>query len=95
MSLSASERNPTLARALSSARDHAAELDLRLIWDVPAPYSASNPIALVIDEPTDGAGLAWMYVEPDGDVLPSQEINRVLGNMLTTPWEEIENNARA
>ena len=95
VSLSASERNPTLAKALSSARDHAAELDLRLVWDVPAPYSASNPIALVIDEPKDGAGLAWMYVEPDGDVLPAQEINRVLGNMLTTPWEEIEKNARA
>ncbi|MFA9405229.1 MAG: radical SAM protein [Anaerolineales bacterium] len=95
VSLSSSERNPTLAKALSSARDHAAELDLRLVWDVPAPYSASNPIALVIDEPKDGAGLAWMYVEPDGDVLPAQEINRVLGNMLTTPWEEIEKNARA
>ncbi len=95
VSLTASESNETLAKVLSSARDYAAELDLHLVWDVPAPYSASNPIALIVDEPKDGAGLAWMYVEPDGDVLPAQGINRVLGNMLTSSWDEIEDKARA
>jgi MoaA/NifB/PqqE/SkfB family radical SAM enzyme len=37
----------------------------------------------------DGAGRAWLYVEPDGDVLPSQGIDRLLGNILRDPWSEI------
>jgi MoaA/NifB/PqqE/SkfB family radical SAM enzyme len=37
----------------------------------------------------DGAGKAWLYIEPDGDVLPDQLINQVLGNILTDPWEKI------
>jgi MoaA/NifB/PqqE/SkfB family radical SAM enzyme len=42
------------------------------------------------EEPApQGAGKAWMYVEPDGDVLPSQGINQVLGNFLIDPWEKI------
>ena len=93
VSLSASSKDESFAKILSDARDHAAELDLHLIWDVPAPYSELNPIALVVDEPLDGAGSAWMYVEPDGDVLPAQGVNRILGNMLTTSWEEIQRNA--
>jgi MoaA/NifB/PqqE/SkfB family radical SAM enzyme len=36
-----------------------------------------------------GAGRAWLYVEPDGDVLPDQSIDRVLGNFLRDPWEKI------
>ena len=36
-----------------------------------------------------GAGTAWLYVEPDGDVLPAQGVNKVLGNLLTDPWEKI------
>jgi len=30
-----------------------------------------------------------LYVEPDGDVLPAQGVNRVLGNILTDPWKKI------
>ena len=35
------------------------------------------------------AGRAWLYVEPDGDVLPTQGVNRLLGNFLRDPWEKI------
>jgi MoaA/NifB/PqqE/SkfB family radical SAM enzyme len=28
-------------------------------------------------------------VEPDGDVLPAQGINKVLGNLLTDDWNTI------
>ena len=38
---------------------------------------------------SEGAGRGWLYVEPDGDVLPSQGFNVVLGNILTDSWMEI------
>jgi hypothetical protein len=30
-----------------------------------------------------------IYVEPDGDVLPGQGINRPLGNLLSDSWDQI------
>jgi len=63
-----------------------------LIWDLPVPYSRLNPIELELEEETsrfEGTGRAWLYVEPDGDVLPGQGINKVLGNLLTDPWEQV------
>jgi hypothetical protein len=89
ISLSASSR--TFKDALSAAREHAANLNLSLVWDTPVPYSPKNPFALefVGRERPPGAGHAWLYVEPDGDVLPDQDINEVLGNILNDPWEKI------
>lgn len=76
---------------LIAARDLIAELGIELIWDIPVPYSARNPVYLESDEIEfkDGAGIAWMYVEPDGDVLPAQGINKVIGNLLKDDWQEI------
>ena len=92
--VSLSAANHSLRMALHSARDKAAHLGLRLVWDLPVPYSAMHPIAMETEEdaPPEGAGRAWLYVEPDGDVLPSQGINRVLGNFLRDPWEKIWGN---
>jgi organic radical activating enzyme len=94
ISLSASD--PSLADALQAIRQRAAGLDISLVWDLPVPYSFFHPIALELAEQTQaveqlptGAGKAWLYVEPDGDVLPAQDVNRVLGNFLTDPWEAI------
>ncbi len=42
-----------------------------------------------MDNLPTGAGHAWLYIEPDGDVLPAQGINQVLGNILKDPWETI------
>jgi MoaA/NifB/PqqE/SkfB family radical SAM enzyme len=61
-------------------------------WDLPVPYSESNPVAVEVedDEVPAGAGRAWLYVEPDGDVLPAQgEADKVMGNFLSDPWEKI------
>lgn len=82
---------PGLASELQAARDRAAALGLTLVWDLPVPYSAFNPVALEVKEKglPAGAGRAWLYVEPDGDVLPAQGVNRVLGNLLEEPWETI------
>ncbi len=89
ISLTASD--PTLHASLTEFRNQAASLGLALIWDMPVPYSAFNPVALETqqDSPPSGAGHAWLYIEPDGDVLPSQGINQVLGNILRDPWEAL------
>ena len=42
-----------------------------------------------------GAGKAWLYVEPDGDVLPGQGINRPLGNLLEEDWDAIWSRAHS
>ena len=62
-----------------------------LVWDLPVPYSAHNPVQLEVPagELLEGAGRAWLYVEPDGDVRPAQDSETVLGNLLNDPWEKI------
>ena len=91
--VSLSENDPDLSEAIQSARDHADFIDLPLVWDLPVPYSGLNPVALELDkaegEHPEGAGKAWLYVEPDGDVLPGQGINRKLGNLLQDEWGDI------
>ena len=93
ISLSAVE--PEMVEQLQSLRDDAAIHQLELIWDMPVPYSGNNPVSLELENAEDqevpeGAGKAWLYVEPDGDVLPAQGLyEQVLGNMLTDSWEKI------
>jgi MoaA/NifB/PqqE/SkfB family radical SAM enzyme len=70
-------------------REFAAELGMDLVWDIPAPYSRQNPIALELTDESSGAGKAWLYVEPDGDVLPEQGVNEILGNIFTDRWTQI------
>jgi hypothetical protein len=36
-----------------------------------------------------GAGKAWLYVEPDGDVLRGQGMPEVMGNLATDAWLDI------
>jgi len=76
---------------LAAAQEHAANLNISLVWDTPVPYSHKNPFALEFKgrERPPGAGHAWLYVEPDGDVLPDQEINEVLGNLVSDPWNQV------
>jgi organic radical activating enzyme len=90
-SISLSASSDELIDELTSARELAADLDLSLVWDTPVPYSAKNPFALEFKgrERPPGAGHAWLYIEPDGDVLPDQDINIVLGNFLEDSWEKI------
>lgn len=89
VSLSTAEDSPEFFQVLEKAREMTALLDMDLIWDIPTPYSSSNPIAVELEEVPQGAGRAWLYIEPDGDVLPTQGINEILGNILRDPWEDI------
>jgi hypothetical protein len=93
ISLSAADSD--LLDELLELQDTANSLRLALRWDLPVPYSASNPITIetVDDEVPAGAGKTWMYVEPDGDVLPAQgEADKVLGNFLKDEWANIYKN---
>lgn len=89
VSISASQETPELVARLGEARAAAARLGISLIWDLPAPYSALNPMALELERPVHGAGRAFLYVEPDGDVLAGQGADRVLGNMLRDDWPAV------
>lgn len=76
----------------TSLTDAASSLGLELKYDLPVPYSADNPVAreTAADSIPDGAGRAWLYVEPDGDVIPAQGMAAaVLGNILRDPWDAI------
>ncbi len=91
-SISLSASDPALHELLEDLRQAVAERDMNLVWDLPVPYSRLNPVALELenaDQIIDGSGYGWMYVEPDGDVLRSQGLTEVLGNLLTDAWERI------
>ena len=94
MSISISMANQNLKEQLDAARQLIADLKLNLIWDLPVPYSELNPVRLELEEAgvenqVEGAGNAWVYIEPDGDVLPGQGILVVLGNLAEETWEQI------
>lgn len=92
LSISLSAASEALKPSLEAARDLAAHYHIQLVWDLPVPYSHLNPVALELQEVGEhiaGGGRAWLYVEPDGDVLPRQGYNVVVGNLLTDPWEKI------
>jgi hypothetical protein len=93
--ISLSTSDSDLLDELLELQETAKSLRLAIRWDLPVPYSSSNPVAIetVDDEIPAGAGKTWMYVEPDGDVLPAQgEADKVLGNFLKDEWENIYKN---
>jgi organic radical activating enzyme len=93
--ISLSADDGSLLDEMLELQDTASSLRLTLRWDLPVPYSASNPVSIetVDDAIPAGAGKTWMYVEPDGDVLPAQgEPDKTLGNFLRDSWEVISKN---
>ena len=91
-SLSLTSSDTALRDTFDIIRDRAAALGLTLKFDLPVPYSSSNPVVYEAAEYTvpEGAGKAWLYVEPDGDVLPSQGSSaNILGNLLRDEWQQI------
>jgi MoaA/NifB/PqqE/SkfB family radical SAM enzyme len=92
-SISLSAADDSLAKELEQASAQTAALQMSQVWDLPVPYSNCHPVAVELAQGKQsipqGAGNAWLYVEPDGDVLPAQGVNKVLGNLLTDPWRKI------
>lgn len=91
-SLSMTSSEASLGDTFDALRDKAATRGLTLRFDLPVPYSEYNPVVYEAAEDAipQGAGRAWLYVEPDGDVLPSQgHSNKVLGNLLHDEWTAV------
>jgi organic radical activating enzyme len=90
-SISLSADSLDLSDQLLVARDLAASLGLTLVWDLPVPHSRISPITVEMEgrDRPQGAGRAWLYVEPNGDVRPSIGMEPKLGNLLQDPWEKI------
>jgi organic radical activating enzyme len=91
-SLSVSITDMSLKEKLDTLAQSAADLNITMAFDLPVPYSAQNPVTLETEEDDlpSGAGKAWLYVEPDGDVLPAQGMaDQILGNFLKDEWEKI------
>jgi len=91
-SLSLTIADDSLRDQYAALRNKAADLGLTLKSDLPVPYSADNPVSFetLEDNVPDGAGKVWLYVEPDGDVLPTQgQADKVLGNILRDDWKMI------
>ncbi|MBN1177894.1 MAG: LLM class flavin-dependent oxidoreductase [Anaerolineae bacterium] len=78
-----------LQGALSAAQEAVPAHHMALVWDLAAPYSYVNPIEIEADLAARQVIRQHLYVEPDGDVLPAQGYNVVLGNLLRDPWEAI------
>jgi len=89
--ISLSSNNLEMKEQIEIARNLVAAKNVELIWNLPVPYSSFHPVSLetVQWESIPGAGRDWLYLEPDGDVLPTQGQNQVLGNFLQDPWETI------
>jgi MoaA/NifB/PqqE/SkfB family radical SAM enzyme len=73
------------------------EKGLSLVYDLPVPYSEFNPVNLKLEESEandKGAARSWIYIEPDGDVLPGQGYPTKLGNLLSDGWMNVSANRK-
>lgn len=87
----------SLEGRLSEVSQLASEKGFSLIYDLPVPYSEFNPVNLELEEDQTtrkGAARSWVYVEPDGDVLPGQGYPAKLGNLLTDGWMNVSANRK-
>ncbi len=78
-----------LEDALAEAQETAHQHGLTLVWDLAAPYSHVNPVEVETRLAPGQVARQHLYVEPDGDVLPAQGYNVVLGNLLRDSWLDI------
>ena len=92
--ISLTTQSPDLKPTLDECVNAAASKGLTLVTDIPVPYSVFNSFSLELEEhgSDSGSGNAYLYVEPDGDVLPSQGVNTVMGNFLVDEWLKIWDN---
>ena len=90
-SISLSAATKDMSEQVLSARSLAANQGLTLVWDLPVPHSELSPMEIEMEgrDRPEGPGRAWLFVEPNGDVLPSQGMEPKLGNLLRDPWEKI------
>ena len=88
--LSLSARGNEMQKTLDEVNEIALDLGFAITYDIPVPYSHNNPVELELEaEEVKEVGNAWLYIEPDGDVLQEQGQTEVLGNVLADDWQVI------
>jgi organic radical activating enzyme len=88
--LSLSARTKDMQQTLDEVNEIALDMGFSITYDIPVPYSHNNPVELELEaEEVKEVGNAWLYIEPDGDVLQEQGHTEVLGNILTDDWRVI------
>ena len=95
--ISLSAINKVFETHLSEASRLSAVKGFSLVYDLPVPYSEINPVNIELEAETSsirGAGRSWLYVEPDGDVLPTQGNTHYLGNLLRDSWMTVSANRK-
>jgi organic radical activating enzyme len=95
--ISLSVDNLNLNAELIQARQMVADRHMQLVWDLPVPYSRLHPVALELKQENEVEGVmhAWLYVEPDGDILLGQGQPQVFGNLLSETWDDIWSRVKA
>jgi hypothetical protein len=91
-SISLSMESLDLKPILMDAQQFCQVNSIPLVWDLPVPFSDCHPIAIELSDHPEyisGAGKAWLFVKPDGTVLPDQGDEHKLGNLLTDEWDSI------
>ncbi len=80
-----------VAEPMLAARARAEERGLRFIWYSPLPLCLVNTAAEGLGSPGCAAADGLLHVNPAGDVLPCSSFrhDEALGNLLTTPFDEI------
>lgn len=86
------EEQARMQAALDTAQAAAHRHGLTLTLDPAAPYSHVNPLEWEAGLAPEQVARQYLYLEPDGDALPAQGYNLVLGNILRDPWEAIWQN---
>lgn len=87
LSLSSPEEENLPYMLMASQR--AVERGFSIVYELPVPYSEFNPVSLELKadkNQLEGAARSWIYIEPDGDVLPAQGILHPLGNLVKESW---------
>lgn len=76
---------------LTIAQERTSMHEQRLIWYTPTQYCNFDPMQLELGVKGCSAALYNMCIEPNGDVIPCQSYYHALGNILTSPWDQIWN----
>jgi len=80
---------PRLREALTSARDRAAEREMRFLWYTVTRHCELSPMEMGVGLRFCNAAEYSVCIEPNGDVLPCQSYYEPAGNLLRDRWERV------
>jgi radical SAM protein with 4Fe4S-binding SPASM domain len=76
-------------------REAARRYGVEFLWYSPTPMCIFNPLAMGLGNKSCAACDGLLSVSPSGDVLPCSSYPQPVGNLLSQPFNEVWNSARA